>query len=356
MRGTLTHPLFRTAVAAAVAVSGCPRDASAVILLDREQRNLTPPAGSLLAAWNLEATYAGFNATPISAHQFVSARHIGAGAGGAVNFQGNNYLVTAATDIAGTDLRVFTISGAFPTFASLWDTAIDGSEAGKPMAVFGRGTQRGAAIVAAIPPGPVAAPGNPALPITPTATPANPVPAPIPPLPGSVRGWSWGTADGQQSWGRNIVDGVAIDNDFGELLSYSFSAGAGKVADEAGLSGGDSGGGVFIFSQGQWKLAGVNLGVDGPFNYSPGGAYFNANIFDARGLYVGTPANHEFIPYSDSPVEGSSYSSRIGGANLAAIRLLIGGAGSTGGGPTVVPEPTALFAMVGVALIGRRRR
>ena len=118
----------------------------------------------------------------------------------------------------------------------------------------------------------------------------------------------------------------------------------------------DEGGGVFVFSMGQWKLAGVNLGVDGPFNYSPGGAYFNANVFDARGLYVGSPTNNQFIPYSDSPVEGSSYSSRIGGANLAAIRSLIAGTASTGGGPTLVPEPGAMSLLLALAYAGRRRR
>jgi hypothetical protein len=343
-------------VAAAIALSSGVRDTSAVILVDREQRNLTPPTGSLLSAWNLQGTYSSFSATPISPHQFISARHIGAGAGGAIDFDGSFYTVTASTDIAGTDLRVFTISGTFPTYASLWDSSVDGSEIGKPMAVFGRGSQRGAAIVAPIPPGPSASPANPSLPITLTAAPTTHTPTPVPPTAGSIRGWAWGAGDGLQSWGQNTVDEVAADPNYGELLTYSFSAGAGKVANEGGLSGGDSGGGVFIFSRGQWRLAGVNLGIDGPFNYSPGGAYFNANIFDARGLYVGTPATHDLLPYTDSPLEASSYSSRIGGANLAAIRSLISGAGSAGGGPTVVPEPGMIGMVAGALVIARRRR
>lgn len=327
--------------------------ASAVVLVDREQRNTSAPTDSLLAAWNLQARYNSFNVTPISPHQFIGAAHTGLSAGGTVAYQSGFYGISSATPISGTDLILFTTPTTIPNYAPLYDASVDGSEIGKPMAVFGRGATRGVAIVAPIPPGPHATPPTRAASITLTG--GTSAPTPTPSLPGNIRGWAFGELDNVQSWGRNVVDDVVTDDQYGELISFSFSAGPNRVADEAGVSVGDSGGGVFILSGGQWKLAGVNLGVDGPFSYTANGPYFNADIFDARGLYMDSPTNHFQLPNTDGPLEASNYSSRIGGTNLAAIRSLIGGVGSVGG-PTVVPEPTSGVALMVVAVVASRCR
>jgi len=47
------------------------------------------------------------------------------------------------------------------------------------------------------------------------------------------------------------------------LLKLTFSRNG--LTNEGALSGGDSGGGVFINDSGKWKLAGINYLVDGPF-------------------------------------------------------------------------------------------
>jgi hypothetical protein len=71
------------------------------------------------------------------------------------------------------------------------------------------------------------------------------------------------------------------------LLRATFDNNAGS--NEAHLSSGDSGGAVFVFNPTthRWELAGINLGVDGPFSFSSNGANpFNAAMFDTSGLFV----------------------------------------------------------------------
>jgi hypothetical protein len=74
---------------------------------------------------------------------------------------------------------------------------------------------------------------------------------------------------------------------YGQLLRAAFDANAGP--NEAHLSAGDSGGGVFVLNgnTSKWELAGVNLAVDGPFSTSPNGmSPFDAAMFDTSGLFV----------------------------------------------------------------------
>jgi hypothetical protein len=91
-----------------------------------------------------------------------------------------------------------------------------------------------------------------------------------------------------QRWGTNtvtaIVNGDTIfpsggigGGTIGDLLKCAFDASAG--ADEAHLSAGDSGGGVFVKQGPVWKLAGINYAVDGPYNTSASGPGFMAAIF-----------------------------------------------------------------------------
>lgn len=296
-------------------------DAPATILYSSATRNTTAPSvENGLAAWNLEATWGYYMATPIDPTHFIAARHIG-GTSSTITFQGTTYQVNLASRVedVGSDLAIYTLaSGTFPAYAPLYDAAVDGSEIGKSFTVIGRGTQRGAAVY----------------------------------VNSALKGWQWGTADYVQSWGRNVVDGFV---DFGptndSILYFDFNSDG--IANEATLSVGDSSGAIFINVNGLWKLAGINYGVDGPFSLTgsssdPG---FNAAIFDARGLYYKNEQNvWTLVPRNlHDPVPASSYASRIS-ARLDWILAQAPGA--------VVPEPGSLVLLVAAALafFGRLRR
>ena len=289
-------------------------------------RNTTAPTGDLAnSGWQLQGEWAGaFLGTPISANQFITAQHVGGGVGGTFSFNAVNYTTTGFVDVPNSDLRIWQVSGTFPTFAPLYNAATDGTEAGKPLVVFGRGVAPGAAVNG---------------PATPTGT--------------ELKGWEWGAGDGLRSWGENDVTAIVPTTNVGDLISFTFDRSVGDVAgtNESHLSAFDSGGGLFIESGGVWKLAGINFGVDGPFKFQEADtATFNATLFDKGGLWEHT-SNH---PVTDAPiftlnpetavdVPGTSYSSRIS-SNLGFIN-------------TVIPEPSSVALLGGaIALIAMRRR
>lgn len=166
------------------------------------------------------------------------------------NFRGTNYPVIATYADTQSDLHILEVCGTFPAHAELYPF---GDELGKVMMVFGRGTQRGPEVF-----------GN--------ATVGT-----------ELKGWQWATGDGVMRWGQNVVatvsDAVA---GLGPLLRADFDRNA---PGECHLSSGDSGGGVFIKDGNSWKLAGINLAVDGPYNTANSGPGFNAALFDVGGLY-----------------------------------------------------------------------
>src|ERR1700731_1297009 len=95
---------------------------------------------------------------------------------------------------------------------------------------------------------------------------------------------------------------------YGKLLRAPFDMSAGP--NEAQLSGGDSGGGVFVFNNGttRWELAGINLAVDGPFSTSSNGANsFNAAMFDSTGLF----AQDNFGKWISAPNPSAFYATEI---------------------------------------------
>jgi hypothetical protein len=223
------------------------------------------------------------------------------------------------------------VQGSFPNWAQMWDAAVDGSEVGRTVFVTGRGTQRGAPVY-----GLVGAPrdgGEGRVPVR------------------EQKGWLWGTADGVQSWGTNTVDTIFDASSFGlgDLLTFDFDR-ISPLVDESALSNFDSGGGVFVQSptSGQWKLAGINFSVDGPWRERATGAQFLASIFDAGGLYNG----NDFIPDGSTDVPASSYSSRVS-SNLAFIRSIIGPTGTPD-----VPEPATgtIALLISAAVFCRRQR
>ena len=327
------------ALAAALALSAATA-AHGVIVLGPQGRNLSAPTGDLATAgWQYQGQWAGFLGTPVGPSSFLTARHVGGSKGGTFAYGGQTYTATASTDVPNTDLRLWTVAGTFPTYAPVWDAAVDGPEVGRPVFVVGRGTKRGSplALPTNLDPNAVAGPLPGAGPVAPTpvARAAPPLdPAATPAVgPSELRGWAHGGEDRLQSWGTNVVDFIADGGDrLGPLLALSFDADGGE--NEAALSGGDSGGGVFLLApDGAWKLAGINYGIDGPFSLTADGPTFGAAVFDARGLWYdfdGPGPDPRALIEADGPVPAGGYATPVS-AHLNAIRPFVG--------PASVPEP-----------------
>ncbi len=216
--------------------------------------NTTAPTGSLTGSgWQYEGQFGIYLGTPIASNYFITAKHIGGSIGQTISFGGTNYTTTAVFPDPASDLQIWKIGGTFSSLAPLYGGAA-GSEVNLSLVVIGRGTQRG---------DPLFVGGD-----------------------SHLGGWFWGTHDHVERWGTNVIDSIVTDSTYGKLLRAPFDMNAGP--NEAQLSGGDSGGAVFVFNSAttQWELAGINLAVDGPFSTSSSGANpFNAAIFDSTGLF-----------------------------------------------------------------------
>jgi len=217
--------------------------------------NTTAPAGALVnSGWQYEGQFGGFLGTAIASNYFITAKHIGGTVGQSFILNGVAYTTTAVFPDPSSDLQIWQIAGTFPTHAPLYSGA-PGSEVNLSLVVFGRGTQRGSAVNVGSDP--------------------------------HLGGWLWGSSDGVERWGTNFIASIENDPTYGGLLRAPFDATGGL--NEAHLSAGDSGGGVFVFNgdTSQWELAGINLAVDGPFSTSPNGTNpFDAAMFDTSGLFV----------------------------------------------------------------------
>jgi hypothetical protein len=231
--------------------------ARAVILYGTGDPNASTsaPTGALTGSgWQYEGQFGNFLGTAIASNYFITAKHIGGSVGQTFTFNGADYTTTAVFPDPSSDLQIWQVAGMFPFHAPLYSGAA-GSEPNLGLVVFGRGTKRD-----------------------------DPVNV------GSdshLGGWLWGTADGVERWGTNVIGSIVNDPMYGELLRAPFDANGGPT--EAHLSTGDSGGGVFVFNGGtnRWELAGINLSVDGPFSTSPSGTSpFNAAMFDTTDLFV----------------------------------------------------------------------
>jgi hypothetical protein len=250
----------------------------------------TEPDGALAGSgWQFQATFGEFLGTPIAPQFFLTAKHIGAPAG-QVTFRGVNYPVVAGfDDPGGGDLRIWQIAGAFPEHAPLFTRS---DEAGRALVVFGRGRERGAENY----------------------------------LGGVLKGWDWGGAAQNTHvlrWGQNTVTAVSA-NPFGpgDVLYADFDQG---VPGEAHISGGDSGGGVFIQDAGVWKLAGINYATEDVYRRNGPGSFTlldKVNLFDARGYYS-APSDGALIAGS-IPVPNGFYATRIS-SRLSWIASIIGG-------------------------------
>ena len=243
--------------------------------------NTTPPTGLFAnSGWQWVGTWGGFQGAPIGPHHFLAARHVGGIVGDPFVLNGTSYPTVASFDDTLSDLRIWQISGTFPSWAPLYRAS---DEVTKPLVVFGRGLTRGAAVN--------------------TVMSVSGVP------PGSLAGWQWGAGDGKLRWGQNVVSSAVNGGSYwGALLYATFDATGGP--NEAHLATGDSSGPVFIDDGTGWKLAGIAAAVDSSFNTTNSGSGFNAAIFDARGLYYGNSTSW-VLESGATPVPSGFYATRV---------------------------------------------
>jgi len=252
--------------------------------------NTTTPGDN--SGWQYEGTMDGYLGVPIAPHFFISAKHIVEhNVGDVFYFHGDAYTTIAAFPSPNNDLRIWQVAAAkpFPTFAPLSSGVND---VGAVATIYGRGYQRGAAVMQNA----------------------------------ELKGWQWGTPDGVQRWGRNVVAG-SFDSGipYGELLYCEFNRNG--VAHECHLSVGDSGGGVFVLENGLWRLAGINLGVNGPFrkNASEGSGYMAA-LVDLGGMEYRNGSTWIPLAEGDDDIPSSFYSTRVS-SSLAWITSTATGSG-----------------------------
>ena len=275
--------------------------------------NTTAPSGTLTnSGWQYEGTWGGFLGTAIAQRYFITAEHVGGQVGDPLVFRGVAYPTIAVHDDPDSDLRIWRICGTFPDYAPIYTNT---NEVGQSCVVIGRGTQRAAPV-----------------------TTSN--------ILGNVKtnGWRWGALDGVQRWGVNVVadfvngDGILGSGPIGMVLKAAFDDNGGT--NECHLSTGDSGGAMFIKDGAIWKLAGINLAVDGPYNTTNTGSGFDAAIFNERGLYTTNSIIGGWDPVPDvgSAQPGAFYCTRVS-AHVSWINSVI--SASVAADPPILQSSTS---------------
>jgi hypothetical protein len=285
---------------------------------DTSHNTTAPSAGLANSGWQWQGDWAGwYSGTPIAPQFFITAHHTGGVVEtNSLTLNGVTYPTVPFPDgspwmrVGGnvnptTDLRIWKTSGTFPSYTPLYNTTTDGTELGKTFITFGRGGQRGAEVY-----GPVASPG--------------------------LKGWKTAGQndagfDHVRRWGQNKAGSYAAYATTGDNqeLSYNFDLnGSGNVgAEEATVSLGDSGGGVFILVGSTWKLAAINYGAAGPYSYTAAAdpqtdPKFTAALYDRTGLY-----DWSFGTGVATTGPSFAYASRIS-PNVSAINTILTAGGS----------------------------
>lgn len=292
--------------------------AQAVILLGGDGRNeLADNQGANGISPELQGKFGDYLGTPISANYFITARHIYNGLIPSITTTNAAGITTVhpldaahAVAIGDSDLVLVPVTVPFATYATIYNPSNDGSLLNNDaLTVFGRGTDAGV---------PYTRPGG-----------------------SSPAGRLWGTADHAKSWGTNAVAGEATDGNGYQFLVATYDNNG--IATESALTDGDSGGGVFIFKNGQWRLAGVNSSV-ALFRETAAGNDLNAAIYDGRGLYAEDENGNYVLQPTTGPAAPQPWFASYVPQQLAFIN-------------NTVPEPATLgMVAVGAILIGRRRR
>ncbi len=299
--------------------------AHAIIVIGGSGRNLQAPglsSDSLIGSgWALQGQWGDWLGTPIASNYFITAGHVGGNVGDYFTYHDRKLRTLASYSDPNSDLRIWKVQGTFYRYAQLYTSS---SEAGQQIILFGRGTQRGSEIV----------------------------------VNNELKGWYWGALDGRKSWGLNTVDFATGGEITGGALQFGFDRNAGF--NEGMLSLNDSGGGVFIKDAGSWKLAGINLAVDGPFSLTGNDAGFNAAILDRGGLWEGGAGAWEFNADTTADKPASGYATRISTSMLWITSVLAGQVApnfalSSQQSIVAVPEPAAAVAGAATLLLSMRR-
>jgi len=270
-------------VAACLAVSG---EARAVIVFEDPGRLTTMPVlpGGVKPGWQYLGKYGSYTGIPIGPRAWITATHV-SGSTGTLTYDnaGTTATGTYASTRAATsgDLAMMVLDVSQPSFTS-WAPVWSSTATLVPdqdVYLYGRGTSRGA-----------------------VATNSDPVP-------GTPKGWEWGTYDFVQSYGTNQFAGLAtVDGNVCIVTTFNQPTGGnGLPLTEGILSSGDSGSGVFSYdlAASQWALLGINYSVD-LIQQLPNGPLYEAAIYDSRGYYDGAT-----LITGTAPKPLSSYSTSI---------------------------------------------
>ena len=249
--------------------------------------NTNAPSGSLTnSGWQYEGAWGAVLGTPIAPTYFIAANHVGGSVGDPFTLNGFTYQTVATFKDPNSDLRVWKVGATFPIYAPLYTNS---NEVNQHCVAFGRGTQRGAAVIVG----------------------------------GKTNGWEWDSSlyDGVKRWGENDVYSAFNDPTYGPLLRCHFDRTGGS--NECMLSVFDSSGALFIQDGPTWKLAGIHYLVDGDFSFTGSSTdEFAAALLDMGGLYEGMDSSWTFITNQVSDIPSSFYSTRIS-AELAWINSVI---------------------------------
>ena len=292
MNARKANPMLRVALSVGTAgfasIVGPP--AAGVIPLGNR---LTVVASDFLAGGDAEyvGRWGAYTGTPISPRHFATATHIG-NAGGGVFFYRNGTATETqySVTLAGTqsDLAIYRLNDDQPSFTRWAPIYTRSNEPGKPMAVVGRGADKGSLLTVG----------------------------------GEPIGWFWGTQDNVFTRGTNTVDRVATFGSppsfAGQYLVFSFDEGQGDT--EAIAAVGDSSGPVFIVdpADGVKKLAALISAVDGGYSGTPNGPQISGAFYDVRGLYFGPT-----LITGPEPIPVSAYALRLS-ARLQFLRQTAG--------------------------------
>lgn len=209
--------------------------------------NTAPPV-QYVDLWNLQGDFGNFIGTPISPYHFITVQHVETQ--NIITINRDEYQTLSYYDDWASNLRIYKIKGKFIKYTTLYEK---NDEIGKSIVVFGRGVGKGEEVR----------------------------------LSNELRGWKWDNVGGIMRWGENTVDDVVISY-AGDVLKTMFNPQK-NLLNLCSLTVGDSGGGMFIKDGNEWKLAGVNYGVDSGYGFNNmgdrDGEYFRASIFNEKDLF-----------------------------------------------------------------------
>lgn len=269
--------------------------AEAVMVFDNTAGNTSTPVGD--QGWQFVGQFAGGSGVAISSHHFISTQHQNGQVGNTFTLDGNAYTTTGYTNISNSDLRIWSVSSSLSTYASLFD----GSLVGQDTTLVGYGIHTLGSEVTTTPP--------------PTS-----------------HGWEWGGTSGK-SWGHNAID-TQITSGGRHYLLMHFD----PLTNEGTYGVRDSGGGVFIEDNGEWKLAGLNLAVQSLYAYEDDGSTFNAAIHNGTDLWWRDGAGN---------FHAASGPQQLQAANLVEYQSEI---------VSIIPEPASLLLLGAGGLMLLRRR